>query len=52
MPLSPETLREIDSLVRGGFEQRDQIIEILCEEMYSPGELAKAEVTAAVGAGR
>jgi hypothetical protein len=50
MPLSPETLREIDSLVRGGFEERARIIEILCEEMYAPGELAEAEVTAAVDA--
>jgi len=40
MPLSPETLREIDGLVRGGFEERARIIEILCEEMYAPGELA------------
>jgi hypothetical protein len=24
MPLSPETLREIDGLVRGGFEKRDR----------------------------
>ena len=48
MSLSPETLREIDSLVRGGFEERDRVIEILCEEMYAPGELAEADVIAAV----
>jgi len=50
MSLSPETLREIDSLVRGGFEERDRVIEILCEEMYAPGELAEADVIAAVDA--
>jgi hypothetical protein len=50
MPLSPETLREIDGLVRGGFEERARIIEILCEEMYEPGELDGAEVVAAVDA--
>src|SRR5258706_4872545 len=50
MPLNPEVLREIDGLVRGGFEERDRIIEILCEEMYAPGELDVPEVTAAVDA--
>jgi hypothetical protein len=50
MPLSPETLREIDGLVRGGFEERARIIEMLCEEMYAPGELDEAEVVAAVDA--
>jgi hypothetical protein len=50
MAMSPETLREIDGLVRGGFEERARIIEILCEEMYEPGELDEAEVIAAVDA--
>jgi hypothetical protein len=50
MSLNPETLRELESLVRGGFEERDRIIEILCEEMYAPGELAEADVIAAVDA--
>jgi hypothetical protein len=50
MPLNPEVLREIDGLVRGGFEERARIIEILCEEMYAPGELDEAEVIAAVNA--
>ena len=40
MKTPAEILREIDGLVRGGFEERDRIIEILCEEMYAPGELA------------
>jgi hypothetical protein len=48
MPLNPHVLRDIDGLVRGGFEERDRIIEILCEEMYAPGELDEAEVVAAV----
>jgi hypothetical protein len=50
MSLNPETLREIDGLVRGGFEERARIIEILCEEMYAPGELDEADVIAAVDA--
>jgi uncharacterized protein DUF6891 len=50
MPLNPETLRDIDALVRGGFEERNRIIEILCEEMYAPGELNQADVVAAVDA--
>lgn len=48
MPLSPETLSEVAAFVRGGFEERDRIIEILCEGMYEPGELDPAEVEAAV----
>lgn len=50
MPLSSDALHEIDGLVRGGFEKRDRIIEIMCEEMYAPGELDEAEVIAAVDA--
>jgi hypothetical protein len=50
MPLNPEVLRNIDGLVRGGFDERDRIIEIFCEEMYEPGELDEAEVTVAVDA--
>jgi hypothetical protein len=50
MHLSPDTLREIEGLVFGGFEERDRIIEILCQEMYAPGELDEVEVTAAVDA--
>jgi len=50
MPLNSDALHEIDGLVRGGFEKRDRIIEILCEEMYAPGELDEAEVIAAVDA--
>jgi hypothetical protein len=50
MPLSKETLQEIETQVRGGFEERQRIIEIFCEEMYAPGELDPAEVKAAVAA--
>jgi hypothetical protein len=50
MPLNPEVRSEIDGLVRGGFEQRDRIIEIFSEEMYEPGELDEAEITVAVDA--
>ena len=50
MSLSPEVLDEIDGLVRGGFEERDRIIAIFCEEMYEPGELDETEVTVAVDA--
>jgi hypothetical protein len=50
MPLNSEVLRNIDGLVRGGFDERDRIIEIFCEEMHEPGELDEAEVTVAVDA--
>ena len=48
MALDANVLREINTLVRGGFEDGDRIIEILCEEMYEPGELPEDEVVAAV----
>jgi hypothetical protein len=50
MALTKETLREIETQVRGGFENRDRIIEIFCEEMYAPDELDSDEVEAAVDA--
>jgi len=50
MPLSTDTLREIEAQVRSGFEKRERIIEIFCEEMYAPGELDPAEVEHAVDA--
>src|SRR5258705_13622640 len=50
MALNADVLREIDGLVRGGFEERARIIEILCEEMYAPGGLAEADAIAAVDA--
>jgi hypothetical protein len=48
MSLNSETLSEIAAVVRGGFEERDSIVEIFCEEMYEPGELDPADVQAAV----
>lgn len=48
MTLSTETMQEIEAMVRGGFESRDRIIEIFCEEMYEPGELESSAVAAAV----
>lgn len=48
MTLSVETQNEIKAMVRGGFEERDRIVEIFCEEMYSPGELAPQDVETAV----
>jgi hypothetical protein len=50
MPLSDETLGEIDTQVRSGFESRERVIEIFCEEMYAPGDLDPDEVSAAVDA--
>lgn len=37
MTLPAETQDEIRAMVRGGFEERDRIVEIFCEEMYEPG---------------
>lgn len=50
MSLSVNTLGEIRALVRGGFDERDDIIGILCEEMYEPGELDEQAVEQAVDA--
>lgn len=50
MPLDSQALFEINTFVRGGFEQRDRIVEILTEETYEPGELDEAEVQSAVDA--
>lgn len=50
MPLDGDALTEIQSLVRGGFEDRERIVEILTEEMYAPGELDAEAVEQAVDA--
>ena len=50
MPLDEEISLEIRRLVRGGFDDRDEIITICCEEMYEPGELDQQEVEAVVDA--
>jgi hypothetical protein len=48
MTLSPEILGQIEEFVRRGFETREQIIEVFCEELYGPGELDEADVASAV----
>jgi hypothetical protein len=48
MPLSEETLSEIDIQVRSAFDSRDRIIEIFTEEMYAPGDLDPDEIAEAV----
>lgn len=44
MTLSAETLDEIQARVRGGFDDRDRIVEVICEEMYEPGQVNPEEV--------
>lgn len=48
MPLSDEILEEIDTIVRGGFYDRERVLEIFREEMYSPGELPLDDLEHAV----
>ena len=50
MPLDAAVLDEISVMVRGGFEDRDTIIQVFLEEKYAPGDLDESEVTAAVDA--
>lgn len=47
MALDEEVLEEIECRVRCGFDDRDRIVEILCEEIYEPGQLDRSEVEAA-----
>ena len=46
--LTPETLAEVSELVRSGFYDKERLMEVLCEEMYSPGELDRKDVEAAL----
>ncbi len=48
--LEPETRSEISCFVRSGFYDRKQLIELFCEEVYSPGELDADEVAAVIDA--
>jgi uncharacterized protein DUF6891 len=48
--LNDEAKEAITLLVRSGFYEPDEVIEIVCEEMYEPGQVAEADVTAAVEA--
>jgi hypothetical protein len=46
MALDAEVTRQIRRLVRGGFMGIDRIVEVVCQELYEPGELDANEVTA------
>jgi hypothetical protein len=46
--MDDEVRDEIGVLVRAGFYTRERLVEIICEEMYSPGELERADVENAV----
>lgn len=46
--ISSEVQEEIDGMVRSGFYDKSRLIEIFCEEMYEPGELAEEEVTSEI----
>jgi hypothetical protein len=46
MPPAESVVEEITKLVRGGFLDRAQIVEVMCEELHAPGELDEAEVAA------
>jgi hypothetical protein len=48
MPLSDDVRELIRTTVRGGFDDRERIIEIFCDELYQPGELNPVDVGAAV----
>ena len=48
MAISLDTIHEIEVLVRGGFEKRGRIIEILTEELHELGELNKKEIKIAL----
>ena len=43
--MAPETLEQISTLVRSGFYPKEILTEIICQEMYAPGELDPAEVS-------
>jgi hypothetical protein len=48
MALDSRLLQQIRHLVRGGFVNRNRAVEIICEELYAPGELPADEVATAV----
>lgn len=41
---------DVAPLVRAGFFARDRVVEIVCEELYEPGEVDPDQVDAAVTA--
>lgn len=48
--LAPEAKEEIGVLVRSGFYDKERLIDIICEEMYEPGELEPNEVSSIIDA--
>jgi hypothetical protein len=46
--LDPEVLEEVSTLVRSGFWSKERINEIVCEEIYAPGELDTHKVSEAI----
>lgn len=48
MPLPEDTLSEVDTFVRAGFYDRDEIVGIFLEELYAPGDLDPQAVRDAV----
>lgn len=48
--MEADDLREIETLARVGFYDRDRVYQILDEEVYEPGELDPVELAAAVDA--
>jgi hypothetical protein len=49
-PLDEQTIETIDVLVRSAFYGHDEIVEMLCEELYAPGELDEEAVSRATTA--
>lgn len=48
--LTTDVINEINSFVRSGFYDREQLIEMFCGELYAPGELDAAVVESTVDA--
>lgn len=48
--LAPEVVEEISTLVRSGFYDKARLSQVFLEEMYEPGELDDADVSAAIDA--
>ena len=46
--LNSEVLEDIDVLVRSAFWDCDRILEIMCEELYAPGDLDENAVSLAI----
>ncbi len=46
--LDSEVIEEIDVLVRSAFWDRERMLEIMCQELYAPGDLDERAVSAAI----